>query len=158
MKEQTAPDGLLRLIPPNRPYLWFLGLALIVVGAAGVLYGCLDGTVSAMIRVLFVLGGVVLLAASVFVFWLLTTRILVFKEKIVVKLRREQEIPAGEIEYIEWTWYRAGQGNCYINLKDGRSVALQRKLFSPALLPVLSEFAGQNGVRQRGLEESEKQK
>ena len=144
-----------KLVHANRPYLIFLALALTVVGLCGVGYAALDGGMAAWTRVLFGAGGGFLLASSVFGWYMLTVRLTVGRERLRVKLMHEREIEAADIEYIEWSYFTARPGNCYINLKDGRSVMLQKKMFSRELLPALSAFGERNGILQRGLDAAE---
>ena len=141
------------LVAANRPYLIFLSLALTVVGLLSVGYAALDGSLSLSTRLLFGLGGGFLLAASVFGWYMLTVRLTIYEDSLTVKLMHQKIIKAEEIEYIEWTWFSARPGNCYINLKDGRTTLLQKKLFSRALQPALVAFGERNGIRQRGLEQ-----
>ncbi|MCI8360625.1 MAG: hypothetical protein HFE86_04730 [Clostridiales bacterium] len=103
-------------------------------------------------RVLFGVGGGFLLASSIFGWYMLTVRLTVERERLTVKLMRVTALSAADIEYIEWSYFSARPGNCYINTKDGRSIMLQKKMFSRDLLPVLSSFGERNGILQRGLD------
>lgn len=146
------------LVGANRPYLVFLSMALTIVGLCGIGYAALDGGMSVATRLLFGLGGGFLLAASVFGWYMLTVRLTLYKDRLEIKLAHKREVGADEIEYIEWTWFSSRPGNCYVNLRDGRTVLLQRKLFSRDLKPLLSAFAERNGIRQRGLEDASRPK
>lgn len=141
-----------KLVYANRPYLIFLSLALTVVGLFGLGYAVLDGGMTTWTRILFGVGGGFLLASSVFGWYMLTVRLTVGRDRLTVKLMHTTELEAADIEYIEWTYFAARPGNCYINTKDGRSIMLQKKMFSRELLPVLSAFGERNGILQRGLD------
>ncbi len=141
-----------KLVYANRPYLAFLSLALTLVGLFGLGYAAFDGDMTLWTRVLFGVGGGFLLASSIFGWYMLTVRLTVERERLTVKLMRVTALSAADIEYIEWSYFSARPGNCYINTKDGRSIMLQKKMFSRDLLPVLSSFGERNGILQRGLD------
>ncbi|HIZ82958.1 MAG TPA: hypothetical protein H9668_00850 [Firmicutes bacterium] len=145
-----------RLVTANRPYLIFMALALTVVGACGVGYACFDSGLATWSRILLGVGGGFLLASSVFAWYILTVYMAVEGDSLTVKFIHTTRVQAADISYIEWTYFNARPGNCYVNTKDGRSILLQKKMFSRELLPVLSDFGERNGITQRGLEEIKK--
>lgn len=148
----TEKQEACKLVYANRPYLIFLSLALTIVGFFGLGYAAFDSDMTTWPRVLFGVGGGFLLASSVFGWYMLTVRLTVGRDRLRVKLVHTTELEAADIEYIEWTYFTARPGNCYINTKDGRSFMLQKKMFSRDLLPVLSAFGERNGILQRGLD------
>lgn len=137
------------IIPSNKTYLWFLGLLSLVIGVSGIFYSVFSPDVD--FRALYFTGSVLLIACSALSFAFSSFKVLLYEDKITLRNFKTYSFDIFQIEYIDWTWYEQRQGSCYIGLKDGRSYGLLRKLYSKRLYDILSEYAKQNSIPQRGI-------
>lgn len=144
------------VIPANRGYIGFLAAALTAVGVLGMIYSILESRVPLSTRLVFGIGGGVLLLTAVCAWYMLFVKVTIRNIDFTVKLIKERTVAAADIEYVEWSWFYAQPGNCYVNLKNGTMVLLQRKLFNKALREELVLFCESNHVNQRGLDADKK--
>lgn len=149
MKAEKPTDNCIT-IPSNKIYLGFLGLVSLIIGIAGIYYSVFAP--DADFRVPYFVGSAVLIICSMLSFVFSSFKILLFDRKITIKNFKTVSFDIAEIEYIDWTWYNQRQGNCYINLKNGRSYSLIRRLYSKALYDVLTEYAINKSIQQRGID------
>ena len=135
-------------IKSNRGYFVFLGLILIATGVIGIVAG-IDGE---KVSVPLIIGGIVLLLTSILAFIFVGFYIEISESKLIIKQFKLVSIEAEQISQIEWSWFFKRQGTCFINLKDGISVSISRKMFHWKFQSELIKFAERNGISQRGLD------
>ena len=100
-------------------------------------------------QILMALCALCLLAGAAFLGYITRFSVTVSEGALTVFAFSKSTVTAGEIAYMEFSFFDDKNGVGYIYLHDGNSLVLPRKLFAPTLKPVLVAFAQEKGIEFR---------